>query len=105
MFELSEADLQHVNISSVSASVDGPTTNFTQTALLSKMATQGTLNGGKFTAANLQAGMQAVYSGGNAGMSPGAQVASDAYMFFCSPVNITVPEDLAATGPSAFEID
>ncbi len=101
VFELSEADLQHVNIASVSASVDGPTTTFTQTALLSKMAAQGTLNGGKFTLASLQSGMQAVFSGGGSGppLSPGAQVASDAYMLFCAQTTITVPEDLAADGP------
>jgi len=101
VFQLSEADLQHVNIASVSASVDGPTTTFTQTALLSKMAAQGTLNGGKFTLASLQSGMQAVFSGGGSGppLSPGAQVASDAYMLFCAPALITVPEDLAADGP------
>ena len=99
VFQLSEADLQHVNVASVSASADGPTTTFTQTALLSKMATQGTLNGGKFTLANLQSGMQAVFSGGNSTQSPGAQVASDAYMFYCAPVTITVLQDLAATGP------
>jgi hypothetical protein len=101
VFQLSEADLQHVNIASVSASVDGPTTTFTQTALLSKMAAQGTLNGGQFTLASLQSGMQAVFSGGGSGppLSPGAQVASDAYMLFCAPATITVPEDLAADGP------
>jgi hypothetical protein len=101
LFQLSEADLQHVNIASVSASVDGPTTTFTQTALLSKMAAQGTLNGGKFTLTSLQSGMQAVFSGEGSGppLSPGAQVASDAYMLFCAPATITVPEDLAADGP------
>src|ERR1022692_4226199 len=96
VFQLSEADLQHVSAASVSASVDGPTTPFMQTALLSKLASQGTAKGGSFTLASVQSGFQQIISQGN---SAAAQVASDAYMLYCHTVDITVIEDLAADGP------
>jgi hypothetical protein len=110
VFVLSEGDLQHVSIGSVSASVDGPTTPFMQTALLTKMASQGTAKGGNLTLANVQSGFQQVLlgskGGGGAavqaatpqGPSP-SQVASDAYMIYCDTKHISVPEDLAAHGP------
>lgn len=41
VFQLSNEDLQHVSVGSVSSSVDGPTTPFMQAALLSKMTSQG----------------------------------------------------------------
>jgi hypothetical protein len=96
-FEYSEADLQHVSAASVAASVDGPTTPFMQTALLSKMAAQGAVRGGSLTLAGVQSGFQKILSQGSS--SPAAQVASDAYMIYCHTVNITVMEDLAADGP------
>jgi hypothetical protein len=96
VFQLSEADLQHVSAASVSASVDGPTTPFMQTALLSKLASQGTAKGGGFTLASVQSGFQQIVSQGN---SAAAQVASAAYMLYCHTVYITVIEDLAADGP------
>jgi len=97
VFQLSEADLQHVSAASVSASVDGPTTPFMQTALLSKLASQGTAKRGGFTLASVQSGFQQIIAQG--GVSPAAQVASDAYMIYCHPLYITVVEDLAADGP------
>ncbi len=111
VFQLPEGDLQHINLASVSASVDGPTTPFMQTALLGKMAAQGTAKGGNLTLANVQSGFQQILlqgnkGGGSASPAPAApqglspsQVASDAYMLYCHTVNITVPEDLAADGP------
>ena len=98
VFQLSEGDLQHVSVGSVSASVDGPTTPFMQTALLSKMSAQGAVKNG-LTLTGVQANFQQILAGGNSGSSPAAQVASDAYMLFCHTVNITVVEDLAADGP------
>ena len=97
VFQLSEADLQHVSAASVAASVDGPTTPFMQTALLSKLASQGTAKNGGFTLASVQSGFQQILSQG--GSSPAAQVASDAYMIYCHTLYITVVEDLAADGP------
>jgi len=109
VFQLPEGDLQDVTLASVSASVDGPTTPFMQTALLTQMASQGTAKGGNLTLANVQSGFQQVlFQGNKAGSSsaaaapqglPPSQVASDAYMLYCHTVNITVPEDLAADGP------
>jgi hypothetical protein len=98
VFQLSEGDLQHVSVGSVSASVDGPTTPFMQTALLSKMASQGAMKNG-LTLTGVQTNFQQMLGGGNSGTSPASQVASDAYMLYCHTVNITVVEDLAADGP------
>jgi len=97
VFQLSEADLQHVSAASVAASVDGPTTPFMQTALLSKLTAQGSAKSGGFTLASVQSGFQQILSPG--GSSPAAQVASDAYMIYCHTLYITVVEDLAADGP------
>lgn len=98
VFQLSEGDLQHVSVGSVSASVDGPTTPFMQTALLSKMSAQGAVKNG-LTLTGVQNNFQQILAGGNSGSSPAAQVASDAYMLYCHTVYITVVEDLAADGP------
>jgi hypothetical protein len=109
VFQLPEADLQHLNLASVSASVDGPTTPFMQTALLTKLAAQGAAKSGSFTQASVQSNFQQILAQANSssaqssqpapqGPSP-AQVASDAYMIYCLTVYLTVPEDLAATGP------
>ncbi len=97
VFQLSEADAQHVNVSLVAATADGPANPFLQTAVLSRIAQSGA----GLSQASLQSGFQAVLaqgSQGSQGPSP-AQVASDAYMIFCHTVNITVPEDLDADGP------
>ncbi|MGO9167582.1 MAG: hypothetical protein ACLP56_12000, partial [Candidatus Sulfotelmatobacter sp.] len=111
VFVLSEGDLQHVSIGSVSASVDGPTTPFMQTALLTKLTSQGgggVRNG--LTLSGVQSGFQQILLGGKGGGGAAVQaaapqgpspssVASDAYMIYCHTFNITVPEDLAAHGP------
>jgi len=111
VFVLSEGDLQHVSIGSVSASVDGPTTPFMQTALLTKLTSQG--GGGVksgLTLSGVQSGFQQVLLGSKGGGGAAAQaatpqgpspssVASDAYMIYCHDFYISVPEDLAAHGP------
>ena len=103
LFQLSEGDLQHANVSSVAASVDGPTTPFLQTALLSKVSAQGVAKG--LTLAGAQSSFQQMLSLGSKGgsstpqSSAPAQVASDAYMIYCHTVDVTIPEDLAADGP------
>ncbi len=111
VFVLPEGDLQHVSIGSVSASVDGPTTPFMQTALLTKMTSQGGGGGVKsgLTLSGVQSGFQQVLLGGKSSGSSSApaapqgptpsSVASDAYMIYCHDFYISVPEDLAAHGP------
>jgi hypothetical protein len=102
VFQLSEADAQHVNISLVAASADGPTTPFLQAAVLSNVASQGKLKQSSLTQNTLQAGFQAVLAHGNSGATRGpnpSQVANDAFMIYCHTVTITVPEDLDADGP------
>jgi hypothetical protein len=99
VFQLSEADAQHVNLSLVSASVDGPANPFLQAAVLTKIAGPGAKGG--LNSGSVQSGMQAIMghgTGGSQGPSP-SQVASDAFMIFCHTLNITVPEDLDADGP------
>ena len=98
VFQLSEEDLQHVSVGSVSASVDGPTTPFMQTALLSKMASTGAVKNG-LTLTGVQTNFQQMLGGGNSGTSPAAQVASDAYMLYCHTIYVTVVPDLVAEGP------
>lgn len=96
VFQLSEEDLQHVSVGSVSASVDGPTTPFMQTALLSKMASSGAVKNG-LTLTGVQTNFQQMLGGG--GTSPASQVASDAYMLYCHTIYVTVVPDLVAEGP------
>ncbi|MGA7561409.1 MAG: IPT/TIG domain-containing protein [Terriglobales bacterium] len=103
VFQLSEADAQHVNASLVAASVDGPLSNpYLQTALLQKIAMPA--SGGSQASSsqgNWQNNYQSILSGGagsSSAPSP-AQVAADAYMLYCHPVTIVPVEDLAADGP------
>ena len=99
VYQLSEGDLQHVSAAAVSASQDGPTTPFMQTALLSKMSAQGSIKNG-LTIGGVQSNFQQMLAqGGNSGSSTAAQVASDAYMLYCHTVDIIPVEDLAADGP------
>ncbi|MGA2352333.1 MAG: hypothetical protein ABSF70_17995 [Terracidiphilus sp.] len=98
VYQLSNEDLQHTSVGSVSSSVDGPTTPFMQTALLSKMTSQGVVSRGGLTMASVQSSFQQILSP-NSGNTSASQAASDAYMLVCQPVNITVIEDLAADGP------
>lgn len=96
VFQLSEADAQHTSISLVSASVDGPANPFMQAAVLTKIALPNSKNAP--TQSSVQSGMQSVL-GQAGGGSNASQVASDAFMIFCTTENITVPEDLDANGP------
>jgi len=98
VYQLSNEDLQHTSVGSVSSSVDGPTTPFMQAALLAKMTSQGAVSHSGLTMAGVQSSFQQILSQGSVG-SPASQAASDAYMLECQPVNITVVEDLAADGP------
>ncbi len=98
VYQISSEDLQHVSESAISSSVDGPTTPFLQTALLSKMTSQGTMSKSGLSLASVQSSFQQILSP-NGGSSPASQAASDAYMLYCQPLYITVVEDLDADGP------
>jgi hypothetical protein len=98
VYQLSNEDLQHTSVASVSSSVDGPTTPFLQAALLSKMTSQGTVNHSGLTVAGVQSSFQQLLSPGSGSVSA-SQAASDAFMLVCQPVNIVPVEDLAADGP------
>src|ERR1019366_9360598 len=99
VYQLSEGDLQHVSAAAVSASQDGPTTPFMQTALLSKMSAQGSIKSG-LTIGGVQSNFQQMLAqGSSTGSSTAAQVASDAYMLYCHTLDIIPVEDLAADGP------
>jgi hypothetical protein len=98
VYQISNEDLQHVSESAISSSVDGPTTPFLQTALLSKMTSQGSVTKSGLTLTGVQTSLQQVLSQGN-NSSPASQAASDAYMLYCHPLYITVVDDLDAEGP------
>jgi hypothetical protein len=98
VYQLSDEDLQHTSVGSVSSSVDGPTTPFMQAALLSKMTSQGAVSRNGISMAGLQSSFQQILSQGS-GSTPASQAASDAYMLVCQPIYITVLEDLVADGP------
>jgi len=108
VFQLSEADAQHVNASLVAASVDGPGgIPFLQAATLQKIALGGSgasrtnASQSNSSPANWQNNYQMILAGGSgssSGPSP-SQVASDAYMIYCFPLTIVPIEDLAADGP------
>ncbi len=98
VYQISNDDLQHVSESAISSSVDGPTTPFLQTALLSKMTSSGGLSKSGLTVSGVQSSFQQLLgqSGGN---SAASQAASDAYMLYCHRVDIVPVEDLDADGP------
>ncbi len=98
VYQISNDDLQHVSESAISSSVDGPTTPFLQTALLSKMTSTGAVSKSGLTVSGVQSSFQQLLgqSGGN---SPASQAASDAYMLYCQPLDIVPVEDLDADGP------
>ena len=98
VYQISNDDLQHVSESAISSSVDGPTTPFLQTALLSKMTAQGGLSKSGLNASAVQTSFQQLLGQGG-GNSAASQAAGDAYMLYCQPLNITVPKDLDADGP------
>ena len=114
VFQLSEADAQHINASLLSASVDGPANSpFLQVATLGKLATSGGAAtqqnsvGSAFQSVLSQGAMPVTPKGGssqgsgsNAPAGPDlSAIASRAYMVFCSKETLTYPEDLAADGP------
>jgi hypothetical protein len=106
VFQLSEADAQHVNASLLSASVDGPANSpFLQVATLGKLvmpgggATQQNSVGNAFQSVLKQGAMPVALSGGSAPAGSGSNAPAGAYMVFCSNKTLTYPEDLAADGP------
>ena len=115
VFQLSEADAQHINASLLSASVDGPANSpFLQVATLGKLvmsgggATQQNSVGNAFQSVLSQGAMPIALGGGSAPQGSGSNapagpdlsaIASRAYMVFCSKETLTYPEDLAADGP------
>ena len=115
VFQLSEADAQHINASLLSASVDGPANSpFLQVATLGKLvmpgggATQQNSVGNAFQSVLKQGATPVALSGGSAPAGSGSNapagpdlsaIASRAYMFFCANKTLTYPEDLAADGP------
>ncbi len=98
VYQISNDDLQHVSESAISSSVDGPTTPFLMTALLSKMTSSGGLSKSGLTVSGVQSNFQQLLgqSGGN---SAASQAAGDAYMLYCHRVDIVPVEDLDADGP------
>jgi hypothetical protein len=124
VFQLSEADAQHVNIALVAASVDGPGIHpFLQAAVLAgatQNSSQNASNGlqtpgrpaGGFFEFRFNAAFQALTNKASSGaVSPGAantlaitatspaDVANRAFMIYCHIITVTTPEDLAADGP------
>ena len=98
VYQISNDDLQHVSESAISSSVDGPTTPFLQTALLSKMTSTGAVSKSGLTVSGVQSSFQQLL-GQNSGNSAASQAASDAYMLYCQPLDIVPVEDLDADGP------
>jgi hypothetical protein len=117
VFQLSEADAQHVNVALVAASVDGPGIHpFLQAAVLAS-ATQSSTQGpgkpaGGFYEARFKNAFQSLTSKASpGGLAPGtasalamsatspADVAGRAFMIYCHTVTVTTPEDLDADGP------
>ena len=103
VFQLSEADAQHVNASLLAASVDGPGTSpFLQAATLNRISLSGGGGGAQnsignaFQAVIAQSARPVASGGGGPDVSA---ITSRAYMFYCYALTITVPEDLAADGP------
>ena len=107
VFQLSEADAQHVNASLLAASVDGPATSpFLQVATLSRISAaqggnpaQNTI-GNAFQTMLAQSAGAAMVKGGGAPAGPDlSAITARAFMIFCKGITLTVPEDLAADGP------
>lgn len=115
VFQLSEADAQHLNPSALAASVDGPGASpFLQAATLEKLVTLGN---GASSPNSIGTAFQSVLTQGatpvsfKAGASHGASsssgpagpdlsaIASRAFMIYCDNKTLTVMEDHAADGP------
>ncbi len=116
VFQLSEADAQHVNASLLGASVDGPGGSpFLQAATVNKLVSlnnssdatsQGSV-GNAFQSVLADASTPVLSKNGNASSNSGATpppgpdlstITSRAYMIFCANRTLTVPEDQAADG-------
>ena len=116
IFQLSEADAQHVNASLLGASVDGPGGSpFLQAATVNKLVSlnngggataQGSV-GSAFQSVLADASTPVLSKNGNASSSSGSSpppgpdlsaITSRAYMIFCANKTLTVPEDQAADG-------
>ncbi len=116
VFQLSEADAQHVNASLLGASVDGPGGSpFLQAATVNKLVSlnngggatsQGSV-GSAFQSVLVDASAPVLSKNGNASSSSGASpppgpdlsaITARAYMIFCANKTLTVPEDTVADG-------
>jgi hypothetical protein len=116
VFQLSEADAQHVNASLLGASVDGPGGSpFLQAATVSRLVSlnngsgptsQGSV-GNAYQSVLADASAPVLSENGNASSSSGASsppgpdlsaITSRAYMIFCDNKTLTVPEDQIADG-------
>lgn len=107
VFQLSEADAQHVNASLLAASIDGPATSpFLQVATLGRIGSspagssaQGAI-GNAFQSILTQASATTLSKSTGAPSGPDlGSITARAFMIFCTSKTITVPEDLAADGP------
>ncbi len=114
VFQLSEADAQHLNPSALAASVDGPGGSpFLQVATLGKLVTQGNDASSPNSVGNafqsvltegampvsLKSGNTPASSSGSAPAGPDlSAIASRAYMIYCDKKTPTVMEDHAADG-------
>lgn len=112
VFQLSEADAQHVNTALLAASVDGPATSpFLQVATLNSI---GPLAGGGPSQNSIGSAFQSVLmqgstpttpnlapakSGGSPAASALSAITARAFSIFCKSVTIRFPDDLAAEGP------
>ena len=115
VFQLSEADAQHLNPSVLSASIDGPGGSpFLQAATLGKLVTPGngatSANsvGNAFQSVLTQGAMPVSLKSGGApppssNSTPAgpdlSAIASRAFMIYCDKKTLTVMEDHAADGP------
>jgi hypothetical protein len=109
VFQLSEADAQHVNASLLAASMDGPATSpFLQVATLGRIGSPQSAGSSSQNA--IGTAFQSVLAqgasastgkgGGGAPAGPGlSAITARAFMIFCTTETITVPQDLAANGP------
>lgn len=115
VFQLSEADAQHLNASALAASVDGPGGSpFLQVATLGKLVSLGNSASSQnsvgtafqsvlaqgATPINLKTGSGSAASSPSAPAGPDlSAIAARAYMIYCDSKTLTVMEDQAADGP------
>lgn len=104
IFQLSEADAQHVNASLLSASIDGPGTSpFLEAATLNRISLSGGSSqnavGNAFQSVISQGAKPVASSGGGNAGPDVAAITARAYMFYCHQETMIEPEDPAADGP------